>query len=247
MGYADSMNLYQAFNMNGVNFLDPWGLKVINIFFGFKQNERGRNKHTGKYIDFPNFSNLQQYVPEGDTLNVMTIERNKNTPVNGYKYSSADITKSLLSEDTETFFIGHGALNKPKTKYITIQIDASEKQNPKKRLLYNPVISKNSCVSFFACGSAEFAAKLAQRTEVIGVFGAKNRTSSTNALSQSGYNFVKSRLQGENMDDSVKEGNKAFKESRLKKNGVLLDKGDRLVVLSKITQAIATVRLFIAF
>jgi hypothetical protein len=33
-------------------------------------------------------------VPEGDTLNVMTIERNKNTPVNGYKYSAADITKS---------------------------------------------------------------------------------------------------------------------------------------------------------
>jgi RHS repeat-associated protein len=26
MGYADSMNLYQAFNMNGVNFIDPMGL-----------------------------------------------------------------------------------------------------------------------------------------------------------------------------------------------------------------------------
>jgi RHS repeat-associated protein len=28
MGYQDSMNLYQAFNMNGVNFLDPVGEKI---------------------------------------------------------------------------------------------------------------------------------------------------------------------------------------------------------------------------
>ena len=28
MGYTDSMNIYQAFNMNGVNFVDPFGEKV---------------------------------------------------------------------------------------------------------------------------------------------------------------------------------------------------------------------------
>jgi len=30
MGYQDSMNLYQAFNMNGVNFLDPMG-EVVRL------------------------------------------------------------------------------------------------------------------------------------------------------------------------------------------------------------------------
>jgi hypothetical protein len=111
-------------------------------------------------------------------------------------------------------------------------------------LLYNPVISKNSCVGFFACGSSDFAAYMARRTEVIGVFGAKNRTSSTNALAQAAYYFIKSRLQGKSMDKSIQEGNKAFKESKLTKNGVLLDKGDKLIALSKILQAIEMFKLF---
>ena len=248
MGYQDSMNLYQAFNMNGVNFLDPMGLTTYNVFFGFKQNDRGRSLSTGNYFDFPDFNELQQYVSEEDTLNIITIENNKNVSVNGYRYSSSDITKSLLAEDTETYFVGHGAHNDQKPeKYVTIQVDESEKPDLKKWLLYNPVMSKNDCVGFFACGSADFAANMARGTEVIGVFGAKNRKSSTNALSQSAYNFVKSRLQGESLDLSIKKGNKAFKESRSRKNGVLLDKGDRLMALSKITQALNILRLFIAF
>jgi hypothetical protein len=31
MGYKDSMNLYQAFNMNGWGFVDPWGLVIETL------------------------------------------------------------------------------------------------------------------------------------------------------------------------------------------------------------------------
>ena len=38
MGYADSMNLYQAFNMNPFNFTDPMGEAIINLFLGFPRD-----------------------------------------------------------------------------------------------------------------------------------------------------------------------------------------------------------------
>jgi hypothetical protein len=34
MGYQDSLNLYQAFNMNPVNFTDPYGLEPVKIYAG---------------------------------------------------------------------------------------------------------------------------------------------------------------------------------------------------------------------
>jgi len=37
MGYQDSMNLYQAFNMNGVNFVDPMGEK-LDEHYAMRQN-----------------------------------------------------------------------------------------------------------------------------------------------------------------------------------------------------------------
>jgi len=37
MGYEDSMNLYQAFNMNPINFTDPWGLRTDFNYFGTKK------------------------------------------------------------------------------------------------------------------------------------------------------------------------------------------------------------------
>ena len=48
MGYQDSMNLYQAFNMNGVNFLDPMGTIVRwSQMMGQKNVERFSNTDWG--------------------------------------------------------------------------------------------------------------------------------------------------------------------------------------------------------
>ena len=38
MGYIDSMNMYQAFGMNPVNFTDPWGLRTDFNYFGTKKS-----------------------------------------------------------------------------------------------------------------------------------------------------------------------------------------------------------------
>ncbi len=57
MGYHDSMNLYQAFNMNGVNYLDPFG----------KRYEIAA-KTGGKYDIFGNFNFKVGWKPLDNTL-----------------------------------------------------------------------------------------------------------------------------------------------------------------------------------
>jgi RHS repeat-associated protein len=53
MGYQDSMNLYQGFNMNPLNFLDPWGLeKVIVAAFKAVGGPR-QSQEAGRYDQTP--------------------------------------------------------------------------------------------------------------------------------------------------------------------------------------------------
>ena len=68
MGYKDSMNLYQAFNMNGYNFVDPWGTDIINVFFTIEFDSsqfnlsfdlRTRTQHLSYNNQRPNWVGLQ--------------------------------------------------------------------------------------------------------------------------------------------------------------------------------------------
>jgi hypothetical protein len=64
MGYKDSMNLYQAFNMNGWGFVDPWGLIEYkwNYLGIYKWNEKEKlNKIISgkKIIEYININESQ--------------------------------------------------------------------------------------------------------------------------------------------------------------------------------------------
>ena len=51
IGYYDSMNLYQYCGNNPINFVDPWGLYVLDQYMGFidrgsdRSNSRPRHQH----------------------------------------------------------------------------------------------------------------------------------------------------------------------------------------------------------
>jgi RHS repeat-associated protein len=74
MGYQDSMNLYQAFNMNPWNYLDPWGLAVINLFINEREAKLDPmyipttdfygNIIRRTYCPFPNWNELKQIAEE---------------------------------------------------------------------------------------------------------------------------------------------------------------------------------------
>ncbi|MCP4143239.1 MAG: hypothetical protein GY755_23615, partial [Chloroflexi bacterium] len=63
MGYHDSMNMYQAFNMNGVNFVDPYGKEVIDI----KLKVAGPNEM--KKIKSPELGRIPNLGPKSHRLN----------------------------------------------------------------------------------------------------------------------------------------------------------------------------------
>ena len=237
MGYQDSMNLYQAFNMNGVNFLDPMGLTTYNVFFGFRKNERGKMTKSGKVFLFPEWSNLQKFVGKDDALNIIKIGENEELAVNGWKYSTSEIKRSLEAEDTETYFIGHGGHLPRNGRYVTVIVDKNIDDKSKSQL-NKRVQSENDLVGIFTCSSSEYAADIVRGAKVVAVGSGSNRKSSSNALSSATYLFLKARLKGKNIEESIKEGNKAFKYSKLKKIfddrnvGDLIDKGDKLIIYS---------------
>jgi RHS repeat-associated protein len=64
MGYQDSMNLYQGFNMNPVNFNDPWGLKIR--FTGANiESDFGIFKSLFRKIGISNIDNLMGLDDKG--------------------------------------------------------------------------------------------------------------------------------------------------------------------------------------
>jgi RHS repeat-associated protein len=62
MGYADSMNLYQAFNMNPYNFADPWGL--TKIFINIERFRLSSDSIIGRYsIELSDmFKNIHDFL-----------------------------------------------------------------------------------------------------------------------------------------------------------------------------------------
>jgi len=88
MGYADSMNLYQGFNMNPVNFVDPMGLSIelkpdemvkfeTNLTLALFEMIRVRFQDSPKYID-----GLISLINNGYTLDMKISTFNEWTGLN---------------------------------------------------------------------------------------------------------------------------------------------------------------------
>ena len=238
LGYQDSMNLYQGMNMNPVNFVDPMGLETYRIFFGFRQNEQSSDPQE-KVHCFPNFNNLASLAGPGDTFEFI--------PIGDPRYSVQSIDQSLLAQDTQTFFIGHGGIDTQTHRYNQFVLDT----NPSTYVNYphRRVISRNTRVGLFTCGSNQYANTLIDGTpQIVSVDSGISNTSSTNALAESAYNYIENRIRSDNpitVQDRITEetiensANQPFNNSTFRKrdqngNPYQIDDGDRIEV--QITQ-----------
>jgi RHS repeat-associated protein len=75
MGYQDSMNLYQAFNMNGVNFVDPMGTvihewKNLGVY-------GPASKRPGEPLPYqlPNYDESGAYAAFSDYINIEPVQK----------------------------------------------------------------------------------------------------------------------------------------------------------------------------
>lgn len=95
MGYHDSMNLYQGFNMNPVNFNDPWGLKI---------------RFTGANIDsdFGIFKSLFRKIGISNIDTLMGLDDKGFVVLNGGRGSliTAGLTGKNLNRRNEGGFYG---------------------------------------------------------------------------------------------------------------------------------------------
>jgi RHS repeat-associated protein len=170
MGYTDSMNLYQAFNMNGVNFVDPMGKDTINIFYNINRTDnyweivkftRKNGQLVRKNAKRPDWEYLTQVAHQkGHTLNL--IWPNSVDAINKLSYATSELfgaesetyasrtdmfKKSLRQENTWTFSIGHSARYQNSNMRYGVVLNGSEG-------IYNGSINvKNRYVGIFSCQS----------------------------------------------------------------------------------------------
>jgi RHS repeat-associated protein len=175
MGYADSMNLYQAFNMNPYNFADPFGLAIINLFIGDIMNEANAAKLLWKGKKFPykypKWEDLKILAGKnGHNLNIFSLKvclegrlcrwrvwypveksivgkLNANDIIN-----SMDIKKifeeCIEKEDTWTFYVGHSSFHQGRPVGILFE---------KGVVITNPRMTKNKYIGVFGCLSSNYA------------------------------------------------------------------------------------------
>jgi RHS repeat-associated protein len=173
MGYRDSMNLYQGFNMNPINFLDPWGLAKINLFIGIEMNARNAViRHFDGYkllIPYPKWTELKKLAAsKHHILNIFTkdefhfiqTKKTVNEPVLGsikvkypmpYNFSKEGFEASIEDEDTWTFFCGHSSHFNKKYDGIAFTRTSSIK---------TPKTSKNEYIGIFGCSSSDYASNI---------------------------------------------------------------------------------------
>jgi RHS repeat-associated protein len=148
IGYADSMNLYQGFNMNPVNFIDPMGLDK-----GTTEDVRWVLSQTGietggEFLerDFNNFlsnfkskeSSLQYsawwldkygiYVP-GLSAGTKMGTAVTGTTVSGYEINEVERSNRLLWGGFEFAFLWSGAATEPKPVKFEVKADNITPEN----------------------------------------------------------------------------------------------------------------------
>jgi len=72
-GYKDSMNLYQAFNMNGMNFVDPMGKAVEAIILKIRGPNELKNKSSAELGKVPKLGPKYKWSMWGYVINVMVL------------------------------------------------------------------------------------------------------------------------------------------------------------------------------
>jgi len=168
------MNLYQAFGMNPVNFMDPWGLAIINLFIGFEMNKANAYKvgtsHGPIPMPYPNLENLKVLAAQhGHTLNIFTknqfnfikVKRSINDGMGRkididvsmpFNFSKKGFEESIKDEETWTFYVGH-TFHNPKGNYIGLDFG-------NKNYISKPRLSKNRYIGIFGCSSSDFSSKI---------------------------------------------------------------------------------------
>ncbi len=191
MGYHDSMNLYQAFNMNGVNYLDPLGLATINLFIGTEMSEKNAFKRKRKYTNmrtgmsrirsiaqpYPNWALLRKFAAKPGrrhTLNIFEYRIVDGTgswvslfPFNNARLGNVEAGSNISSRDIRRLF--DESLNDENgwtffaghTSFHKGVAQGLTIDGPRMIFMTRPRPIRNQYVGFFSCRSSEYASRIA--------------------------------------------------------------------------------------
>ncbi len=240
MGYLDSMNLYQAFNMNPVNFMDPFGEAIINLFLGFEMTEKNQMRRwvkVGKFraskpFPYPTWDKLKlEAERNGHTLNIftenqfnfMSVKRPLKTSLGinveidlsmPYNYSIEGIKESLKDEEVWTVYIGHSYQNKKTKKWEGLKIGNYYYTQPMK--------TKNKYVAVFSCSSSDYSKTMFPGADVIFMYDDRSGEGLTldHRLMNAAYAMLLYMVNTKviNPDEAVKAANDGLKQIPFKRD-----------------------------
>jgi hypothetical protein len=223
IGYQDSMNLYQAFKMNPINFLDPYGLAIINVFKGFtkdpkitnvviydKKNQKDIVLYENRPPDWENLKTLAAY--RGHTLNYVDITDPLFTLKN--IADSFNIYSKKVNDEVWTFFIGHSAHPIFDPVYRGFDIKNSgffPYSTPTKK--YNPWPTTNKYLGLFTCDSLSYVDDLfvGKMTTAFYMDSGDDYNTSLFNLEAAAYAVIKALIMGLSPDVAAQLGTEAIR------------------------------------
>jgi RHS repeat-associated protein len=223
MGYADSMNLYQGFNMNPGNFVDPYGLAIINVFKGFTKDPKITdvviydNKSKKDIVLYenrpPDWENLKILaVSRGHTLNYFDITDPLFTLKN--IADSFNIYSKKVNDEVWTFFIGHSAhpIFDPVYRGFDVKnVGFFPYSTPIKE--YNPWPTTNRYIGLFTCDSMSYVDDLfsGKNTTAFYMNSGEDYNTSLFNLEAAAYAVIKALIMGLSPDIASQLGTEAIR------------------------------------
>ena len=196
-------NLYAFCRNSPVTYWDPDGMDTINVFFGFGEKDRGRTS-TGGFANFPDFKPLSEMASKaGHSLNFK-------------EYSSAEFAKSLQTEDTWTFAVGHSLISKTTGKAIGLRLSDG--------VFASPVNSPNRFVGVFSCHSSDFLFSLIAGPTAFAVESGADK-SSAHGLAMGAEYLIRMLIQNHPADQAAVYATKMMRNSQIQ-----ADQNDKIVM-----------------
>jgi hypothetical protein len=207
--------------MNSVNFVDPFGEAIINVFLAF--NGYGK-------IDRRAFQAIGSGFPNWDALRILAKE-NKHT-LNVYRLGDKDFTienlrKSLNAVTLEspkdvvwTFVIGHSTylkgsendINRRNAKYDGIHFSKNLGYFGASNTEIVPDITTNEYVGFFSCNSSSYANNIVTGIATFFSLNGHGTTSLMANIEKAAYAVILSLINGATPKDAAEQGTKVLHE-----------------------------------
>jgi hypothetical protein len=235
-----------AMGNDPVNFLDPWGLDIINVFRNFDPSRSdyplrllvqaridNRVLHDETFYS-PDWDELRRFAEErghvlniidqGDEIvinNVLNFMTGNWSQINFSSISRLDLVKQSLSqEDTWTFLIGH-SIHDASGRFYGALIAAGQE-------FYRPIISRNRNVGIFGCHSSAYASNLIYglNTNLFSVDPRGTQTTEILNMERAAHRTIESIISGYSPTEVAQRGTEALREIGRRERAVFARYGE---------------------